>query len=48
MSPQVGQWYQSFKREYASITGNRWNQGTTTSIYKNADRPSMQWFHDNT
>jgi hypothetical protein len=45
---QVGSWYQTFKREYAAVTGNRWNQGSFTAIYRNSDRPSTQWFHDNT
>jgi hypothetical protein len=45
---QVGSWYQTFKREYAAVTGNRWNQGSFTAIYRNSDRPSAQWFHDNT
>lgn len=45
---QVGSWYQTFKREYAAVTGNRWNQGSFTAVYRNTDRPGMQWFHDNT
>ena len=52
-SAREGSWYTTFKREFRKERGvghssDRWERGSATFQYPNADRASTLWYHDHT